>query len=186
MYPVKRFKLPSSCHPPGKSPALRPPPRPVITDDAVLQAALDKLEDVTSSPERRFSAWTQALRRSLRRDRPDDRPGCRECLAWLAFQHAMGANCSDRVDACVKLSRLTPEQIDTAFDWFQRNGISLPVSLELNGQALEDAEMKHGSIILLRDAGSAKNYRMIPKKTVPESGVEQMRSSIREHLPEIH
>ena len=42
------------------------------------------------------------------------------------------------------------------------------------------------AVILLRDAGSAKNYRMIPKKTVPESGVEQMRSSIREHLPEIH
>ena len=73
----------------------------------------------------------------------------------------MGANCSDRVDACVKLSRLTPEQIDTAFDWFQRNGISLPVSLELNGQALEDAEMKHGSIILLRDAGSIRSLSLI-------------------------
>lgn len=161
MYPVKRFKLPSSCHPPGKSPALRPPPRPVITDDAVLQAALDKLEDVTSSPEQRFSAWTQALRTSLRRDRPDDRPGCRECLAWLAFQHATGANCSDTVDACVELSDLTPEQLDTAFDWFESHGISLPVNLELNGQALDDAETQHVSTILLRDAGSIRSLSLI-------------------------
>ena len=42
------------------------------------------------------------------------------------------------------------------------------------------------SVILLFDAGSAKNCRIIPKKTVPESGVEELRSAIREHLPEIH
>ena len=42
------------------------------------------------------------------------------------------------------------------------------------------------AVILLCDAGPAKNYWIIPKKTVPESGVEQMRSAIREHLPQIH
>jgi hypothetical protein len=40
-------------------------------------------------------------------------------------------------------------------------------------------------VILLRESGT-RQYRVIPKNTVPESDVERIRSAVRSRLPEIH
>ncbi len=48
-----------------------------------------------------------------------------------------------------------------------------------------DGFREGNTVILLRDAGS-RQYRVIPKETVPPSDGEQIRSTIRARLPEIH
>jgi len=97
-----------------------------------------------------------------------------------------------------------------AFWWFRRRDLRKatemlaavnPLKLTFDAEGLHTSE-KNGArnfvpwssydgfregrnVILLRE-NETKQYRVVPKNTVPESDVEQVRSAIRSRLPEIH
>ena len=129
------------------------PERPVPTNNEKLKLLLDKLDKPGQSPQQRFQDWTKALTKSM---------GDEGCLKWLALLHAQGANGSNEFDACIALDELALDTLERAFDWLDRNRISLPVDIVMTSDEVRDGdEMLQFASLMLRESHLIRSLHMI-------------------------
>jgi hypothetical protein len=129
--------------------------RPDVSDAPELDTALKSLEAPGLSPQKRFTAWTNALVLSLKNDHQG-------CIDWLRALHQIDGTGSNEFDAGVAPTRIDLDDLERVCTWLDGNQISLPVSIDIVGRLVSNAdEMNRLATILRGSSPCVRSLRLV-------------------------